>query len=120
MYTSPIRLLAFDLDGTVLNDQKQLTPRTLAALTAAAERGVALVPATGRTAAGLPAALLALPGVRYAITSNGARVMDLAAGRARRYSGQYHTAASASPQNTSMTECCLVKTVDTQISPAQP
>ena len=63
MYTSPIRLLAFDLDGTVLNDQKQLTPRTLAALTAAAERGVALVPATGRTAAGLPAALLALPGV---------------------------------------------------------
>ena len=51
MYTSPIRLLAFDLDGTVLNDQKQLTPRTLAALTAAAERGVALVPATGRTAA---------------------------------------------------------------------
>ena len=84
MYTSPIRLLAFDLDGTVLNDRKQLTPRTLAALTAAAERGVALVPATGRTAAGLPAALLALPGVRYAITSNGARVMDLAAGRALR------------------------------------
>ena len=28
MYTSPIRLIAVDLDGTVLNDRKQLTPRT--------------------------------------------------------------------------------------------
>ena len=80
MYTSPIRLIAVDLDGTVLNDRKQLTPRTAAALTAAAARGVEIVPATGRTAAGLPAELLALPGVRYAITSNGARMMDLAAG----------------------------------------
>ena len=81
MYTSPIRLLALDLDGTVLDDRKQLTPRTIAALTAAARQGVLIVPATGRTDAGLPAELLALPGVRYAITSNGARMMDLAAGR---------------------------------------
>ena len=43
-----------------------------------------IVPATGRTAAGLPADLLALPGVHYAITSNGARMMDLASGRAVR------------------------------------
>ena len=84
MYTSPIRLIAVDLDGTVLNDRKQLTPRTAAALTAAAARGVEIVPATGRTAAGLPAELLALPGVRYAITSNGARMMDLASGQAVR------------------------------------
>lgn len=73
-----------DLDGTVLNDRKQLTPRTAAALTEAAARGVEIVPATGRTAAGLPADLLALPGVHYAITSNGARMMDLASGRAVR------------------------------------
>lgn len=84
MYTSPIRLIAVDLDGTVLNDRKQLTPRTAAALTEAAARGVEIVPATGRTAAGLPAELLALPGVHYAITSNGARMMDLASGRAVR------------------------------------
>ena len=77
MYTSAIRLIAVDLDGTVLNDRKQLTPRTAAALTEAAARGVEIVPATGRTAAGLPAELLALPGVHYAITSNGARMMDL-------------------------------------------
>ncbi len=84
MYTSAIRLIAVDLDGTVLNDRKQLTPRTAAALTEAAARGVEIVPATGRPTTGLPAELLALPGVRYAITSNGARMMDLASGRAVR------------------------------------
>ena len=84
MYTSAIRLIAVDLDGTVLNDRKQLTPRTAAALTEAAARGVEIVPATGRTAAGLPAELLALPGVHYAITSNGARTADLASGSAIR------------------------------------
>ncbi len=84
MVTSPIRLIAVDLDGTVLDDRKQLTPRTRAALTAAVAQGVSIVPATGRTNAGLPAELLALPGVRYAITSNGARVIDLASGKALR------------------------------------
>ena len=61
--------------------ERASSPSTTAA---AAARGVEIVPATGRTAAGLPAELLALPGVRYAITSNGARMMDLAAGRAVR------------------------------------
>ena len=84
MDTSPIRLIAVDLDGTVLDDRKQLTPRTLEALREAGRQGVLIVPATGRTHAGLPPELLALPGVRYAITSNGARVMDLAAGKALR------------------------------------
>lgn len=80
MHPSPIRLIALDLDGTVLNDQKELTARTAAALTAAAERGVLIVPATGRTATGIPAALRAIPNVRYAVTANGARVLDLATG----------------------------------------
>lgn len=81
MPTVPIRLIALDLDGTVLNDKKELTPRTAAALTAAAEQGALIVPATGRTATGIPDSLLALPGVRYAITANGARVIDLASGQ---------------------------------------
>ncbi len=81
MDTSPIRLIALDLDGTLLDDQKQISRRTLRALKAAAARGVEIVPATGRTAAGIPAELRALPGVRYAITANGARVVDLAGGR---------------------------------------
>ena len=84
MYTSPIRLIAVDLDGTLLNDQKEITPRTRAALEAAAARGVELVPATGRTVSGIPAELRAMAGVHYAITANGARVMDLTTGQAVR------------------------------------
>ena len=45
-----IRLVALDLDGTVFNDKKEITPRTLAAIRAACARGVAVLPATGRTA----------------------------------------------------------------------
>ena len=84
MYTSAIRLIAVDLDGTLLNDQKEMTPRTRAALEAASAQGVEIVPATGRTVAGLPADLLAIGGVHYAITANGARMMDLVTGQAVR------------------------------------
>ena len=35
-----IRLVALDLDGTVFNDQKEITPRTLGAIRAALEQGV--------------------------------------------------------------------------------
>ena len=49
-----IRLVALDLDGTVFNDQKEISPRTLAAIRAALEKGVAVLPATGRTVRGVP------------------------------------------------------------------
>ena len=68
-----IRLVALDLDGTVFNDKKEITPRTLAAIRAACARG-------GRTASGIPAAFTSIPGVRYALTSNGASVVDLTTG----------------------------------------
>ncbi|MCI2047320.1 MAG: HAD hydrolase family protein [Faecalibacterium sp.] len=73
----PIRLIAFDLDGTVLNHEKIITPRTHAALAAAAKKGVVLAPATGRTLANL-SVVEQLPGLLpYALTSNGAAVWQL-------------------------------------------
>ena len=72
-----IRLVALDLDGTLLNHEGLVTPRTRAALQAAADRGVAIVPTTGRPLGNLPPLVAQLPGVRYAITSNGAAVWDL-------------------------------------------
>lgn len=77
-----IRLIALDLDGTVFNDEKQITPRTLAALQAALDAGIIVAPATGRTGDGLPPEFLTLRGLRYAITSNGAVVYDYAQQRA--------------------------------------
>ena len=71
------KLIAFDLDGTLLDDSKKLPPENLAALRAAHERGIPLVPATGRILKSLPEELLALHLFRYFIFANGAEVYDL-------------------------------------------
>ena len=71
-----IRLITFDLDGTILDDDKRLPEENRLALTAAAERGVVLVPATGRIVRGVPESIRCLPFVRYYIVSNGAQVYD--------------------------------------------
>ena len=71
-----IRLIAVDLDGTLLNSQKELTPRTKEALTRAAEKGVHIAPATGRTFGGVPEIVRSLPFVRYGICINGGSVWD--------------------------------------------
>ena len=57
-----IRLIAFDLDGTAILDHKYLSEGNRAALQAAGERGVHLLPASGRMRDFLPEAVTALPG----------------------------------------------------------
>lgn len=74
-------LLAFDLDGTLLDDDKGIPPENLRALEAAADRDFVLVPATGRMVPGIPANVRALPFCRYYIVSNGAGVYDAAEDR---------------------------------------
>lgn len=75
------RLIAFDMDGTFLSDDKSISRENLAALDAAAERGAVIVPATGRVVSGIPEPLMALPYIRYFISINGARVYDRAGDR---------------------------------------
>ena len=48
-----IKVLAPDLDGTLTNSQKEVTPRTRAALDAAIAKGVTIVLASGRPTAGV-------------------------------------------------------------------
>ena len=76
MTNKHIRLIASDLDGTLLDDDKVFTERTKQALLKAMDQGVIFVPATGRPLCGLPKEVLEFPGVRYVITANGARIMD--------------------------------------------
>lgn len=71
-----IRIIALDMDGTLLDSQKRISLRNEAALRRCLESGVHIVPTTGRTWDGVPEELCALPGVRYAITTNGAIVLD--------------------------------------------
>lgn len=74
-----IKLIAFDLDGTLLNDNKEVSEENFRALMDAAERGIEIVPATGRLPGVMPEALRGLP-IRYAIFVNGAEVVDLQTG----------------------------------------
>lgn len=79
----PVRLVALDMDGTLLTDDMDLTERTAACIRAAGERGVGFVLATGRPyCSARPYALrlgLDLPLVCY----NGALVRDAASDTVR-------------------------------------
>lgn len=75
-----IRLIALDLDGTLLNSQKELSQANARALARAAEKGIHIVPTTGRFFNAMPEVIRSLPFLRYAITINGAHVMDLQTG----------------------------------------
>ena len=71
-----IRIIALDLDGTLLDSEKRLSVVNRAALERAAEKGVLIVPTTGRFFGMMPPAVRDLPFVRYAITINGAQGYD--------------------------------------------
>src|SRR5690349_4941896 len=71
------RLLAIDLDGTLLTPQRTITPRTHEALRQAVASGIALVIATGQTLAVLRAVCADLPLKVPQIIYNGAVIADI-------------------------------------------
>ena len=73
---SDVRIVALDLDGTLLDSQKRLSDANRVALGKAAAKGVLIVPTTGRFFGMMPPSVRDLPFVRYAITINGAQVYD--------------------------------------------
>ena len=79
-----IGVIAFDLDGTLLRDDKSISERTGKALTAAAVSGRIIVPVTGRPLSGVPEEILSIPGIRYVISSNGAVTTDVYEGKTLR------------------------------------
>lgn len=72
-----IKLVASDLDGTLLNRNKEITPRLHQALTELDRLGVLFVPATGRPLGSVPQDIQTLPFLRYVIASNGATIYDV-------------------------------------------
>ena len=70
------KLLAFDMDGTVLNSQKKISPRTRAALDALAARGVFVVVSSGRNLAELADYREDLKAMRYGILISGGMIYD--------------------------------------------
>lgn len=72
-----IRLIALDLDGTLLDSKKCLSSRNEEALMECMRHGIEIVPCTGRLWQGVPEFIRDLPGIHYAITVNGAVVEDV-------------------------------------------
>ena len=107
--TVPIRLAALDLDGTLLDSRSAVTPATQQAIEKAASLGVVVLPATGRPLASLPPVVAKLPGVRYAITSNGAAVWDLGANPLASVYSRYANAA----ERETAEPVCIIKHIFT-------
>jgi Cof subfamily protein (haloacid dehalogenase superfamily) len=76
----PPRLIATDLDGTLLRDDKSVSPRTVAALAAAEKAGVEVFFVTGRPARWMDVVSDHVHGHGLAICGNGAAVVDLHGG----------------------------------------
>lgn len=72
-----IKLIALDLDGTLLDSQKRLSSGNRAALLKCMDHGIWIVPCTGRIWSAVPDFLRDMEGIRYAITTNGAVVEDV-------------------------------------------
>lgn len=72
-----MKLIAIDLDGTLLDSQKRLSYKNETVLKECIENGIWIVPCTGRIWGGVPDFLRDFPGIRYAITTNGAIIEDV-------------------------------------------
>lgn len=78
MNSMNIRLIALDLDGTLLDSQKRLSSRNEKVLMECIRQGIEIVPCTGRIWSGVPSFIREFPGIHYAITTNGAVIEDVA------------------------------------------
>ena len=72
-----IRLLGLDLDGTLLNNKKQVNWLDEDRIKKAMQKGVIIVPITGRPKKGIPESIEKLFHSSYVITSNGAVTTDV-------------------------------------------
>lgn len=69
-----VKIIALDLDGTTLDKNGKLSEETKDALMTAMDNGVNVCIASGRAFDALPTEVLEVPGIEYAITSNGAAI----------------------------------------------
>ena len=73
---SDYKIIACDLDGTLLNSYGQISDENKNSIKELATLGVEFVPSTGRTVSEIPKELMENPHIRYYIYSNGAGVYD--------------------------------------------
>ena len=77
----PIKLIALDVDGTLVNSRQEVTPATVQALQTAADRGIHVVLCTGRMLSECAELLQKLPMIHFAVTCTGTQTFDLRSGQ---------------------------------------
>lgn len=76
-----IKALLLDMDGTTLEkNQVTISQRNIKAINQAIQKGIHVIPCTGRVLDMYPPQLLEIEGIRYCITGHGARTVDRAKG----------------------------------------
>ncbi|MDR0357581.1 MAG: Cof-type HAD-IIB family hydrolase, partial [Clostridiales Family XIII bacterium] len=75
-FANGIKLVATDLDGTLLTPDMELTAEDRAALIRCIESGIHVVVATGRSKKSIPQIVRDIEGIEYLICANGAKVYD--------------------------------------------
>ena len=70
------KIVASDLDGTLLNKEQTVSEENLCAISEITNLGVEFVPTTGRAMNEIDLSLIKSPDIRYIISSNGAVVFD--------------------------------------------
>ena len=74
------RLLALDMDGTVLTSEKVISPRTADAIHAALKQGKEVLFATGRCPSEMKEYFEAFPEMKYAMCLSGALILNIQTG----------------------------------------
>ena len=83
-----IKLIALDLDGTVLqDDHRSVSGRVRRTISAAAAKGISVAVASGRIDSFLPQSVISIPEIDWAVTSNGSVLYNVKGKRA--VSGEY-------------------------------
>lgn len=71
-----IKCIALDMDGTTLHGDKSISSANKEAIEEAMASGIQVIVASGRTWSALPKSVMEIPGIRYAVTCNGAAVYE--------------------------------------------
>ena len=75
-----IKMVGLDLDGTLLNSQKKISDYTRKILEEAIAQGCVVLISTGRPLSAVSKEVLDFKGMKYAVTVNGAKILNLETG----------------------------------------
>ena len=78
--TGKYKLVACDIDGTLLGSDMKLSEENINAISELSQKGIYFVPATGRSLSEI-SDVKNIDGIRYIIYSNGAAILDKATGK---------------------------------------